>query len=242
MKSIKRMSIAYPDWSPRPDGVPDGPPAPAGMAAHLHTLRLQPPRHRWKSLTVSLIWHGALIYALVYLSFVVPRLAELQTITVSIAAAEVSQPKPPPMPKLEPVPQVAQPNLPIIDTAAAPSPTAIRAVPPPAQVATDTQGAEAAPITPPLFDAGYLNNPAPVYPNMSRRLREVGVVQLRVRVSAVGEPQDIQLFKSSGYERLDASAWAAVQKWKFQPAKQNGNPVEAWVIVPIEFSLDKNAR
>ena len=146
------------------------------------------------------------------------------------------------MPKLEPVPQVAQPNLPIIDTAAAPSPTAIRAVPPPAQVATDTQGAEAAPITPPLFDAGYLNNPAPGYPNMSRRLREVGVVQLRVRVSAVGVGQDIQFFKSSGYERLDASAWAAVQKWKFQPAKQNGNPVEAWVIVPIEFSLDKNAR
>ncbi len=236
------MSIAYPDWSPEAEESSAQPPARSGMAAHLHARHQVPPRHRGKSLAVSLIWHGALVYALVYLSFAVPKETELETITVSIAAAEVSQPEPPPMPKLEPVPQVAQPNLPIIDTAAAPSPTAIRAAPPPPQVATTDQGAEAAPVTPPRFDAGYLNNPAPVYPNMSRRLREVGVVQLRVRVSAAGEPQDVQLFKSSGYERLDASARAAVQKWKFQPAKQNGNSVEAWVIVPIEFSLDKSAR
>lgn len=236
------MSIAYPDWSPEAEERPVQQPARSGMAAHLHARQLAPVRHRWTSMAVSLLWHGALIYALIYFSFVVPKQTELQAISVSIAAAEVSQPEPPPMPKLEPVPQLAQPNLPVIDTAAAPSPSAIRAAPPPTQAPTDTQGAEAAPITPPRFDAGYLNNPAPVYPNMSRRLREVGVVQLRVHVSTAGEPMEIQLFKTSGFERLDASALAAVQKWKFAPAKQNGNSVEAWVIVPIEFSLDKNAR
>ena len=104
----------------------------------------------------------------------------------------------------------------------------------------DSKGSEEAAVTAPRFDADYLNNPAPVYPNMSRRLREVGVVQLRVRVNAAGEPLDIQLFKSSGYARLDDSARAAVQKWKFQPARRNGSAVEAWVIVPVEFSLTRS--
>jgi len=234
------MSIAYPDWSPEAEG-PAKQPVRGGMAAHIFARQLaDPPRHRWKSVAVSLAGHGAVVYALLYLSFAVPKQAEMQTITVSIAAAEVSQAEPPPMPKLEPVPQVVLPNLPQINTAALPSPTAIRAAPPPAQMPTDTQGSQETPVTPPRFDAGYLNNPAPVYPNMSRRLREAGVVQLRVRVSAAGEPLDIQLFKSSGHVRLDDSARTAVQKWKFQPANRNGSPVEAWVIVPIEFSLTRS--
>ena len=235
------MSIAYPDWSPRADEGPEEQPVRSGMAAHLLARQLaDPPRHRWKSVALSLAGHGAVVYALLYLSLAVPKQAEVQSITVSIAAAEVSQTEPPPMPKLEPVPQVVLPNLPQINTAALPSPTAIRAAPPPAQTPTDTQGSQESPVAPPRFDAGYLNNPAPVYPNMSRRLREAGIVQLRVRVSAAGEPLDIQLFKSSGYGRLDDSARNAVQKWKFQAANRNGVAVEAWVIVPIEFSLTKS--
>jgi protein TonB len=235
------MSITYPDWSPGADEGPEEQPVRSGMAAHLLARQLAgPPRHRWKFVAVSLAGHGAVVYALVTLSFAVPKQAEMQTISVSIAAAEVSQAEPPPLPKLEPVPQVVLPNLPQINTAALPSPTAIQAAPPPAQTPTDTQGSQESPVAPPRFDAGYLNNPAPVYPNMSRRLREAGIVQLRVRVSAAGEPLDIQLFKSSGYGRLDDSARNAVQKWKFQPANRNGVAVEAWVIVPIEFSLTKS--
>jgi protein TonB len=234
------MSITYSDWSSGPDESLAEQPARTGMAAHLYARQAEPVRHRWKSVAMSLAGHAALLYAVLYLSFVVPKKAELETITVSISAAKVSQPEPPPMPKLEPVPQVVQPNMPLIDTAALPSPNAIRAAPPPAQMPADTKGAEEAPVTPPRFDADYLSNPAPVYPNMSRRLREIGVVQLRVRVNAAGEPLDIQLFKSSGYTRLDDSARAAVQKWKFQPAKRNGGSVEAWVIVPVEFSLTRS--
>jgi protein TonB len=193
------MSITYPDWSPGADETPEEQPALRGMAAHLYPRQAaEPARHRWTSVAISLAGHGAVLYALLYLSFVVPQKVQMETITVSIAAVKVSKPEPPPMPKLEPVPQVAQPNLPQIETAALPSPNAIRAAPPPAQTPTDTKGAEAAPVTPPRFDADYLNNPAPVYPNMSRRLREIGVVQLRVRVNAMGEPLDIQLFKTSG--------------------------------------------
>jgi protein TonB len=60
-----------------------------------------------------------------------------------------------------------------------------------------------------------------------------------VRVSTDGQPLEIQLANSSGYARLDDAARSAVQKWKFAPAMRNGNPVEAWVIVPLEFSLTR---
>lgn len=220
--------MTYPDWS---SGV------------HLME-RAAPSRHRWKSMAVSIVGHGALFYALLYVSLSVPKKAEMQSITVSIAATQESRAEPPPVPEMEVVPEVVQPSLPQIDTAAPPSPNSISAAPPPPQPPSQTQGstADAVPVSPPRFDAAYLNNPLPVYPNLSRRLREVGVVQLRVRVNAVGEPLEIQLFKSSGFTRLDDSALAAVQKWKFQPARQNGNAVEAWVIVPLDFSLGKAGR
>jgi len=185
--------------------------------------------------------HAAVIYLAFFFSFVAPKREEMKAITVSISATEVSKPEPPVLPKLERVPDVVQPLLPQIDTAAPPSPTAIMAAPPsPPMPTKDTPVTQDAPTSPPRFDAGYLNNPAPVYPNMSRRLREIGVVQLRVRVSTSGEPLEIQLAKSSGYARLDDSARAAVQKWKFQPAMRNGNALEAWVIVPVDFSLTRS--
>jgi len=90
----------------------------------------------------------------------------------------------------------------------------------------------------PRFDADYLNNPAPVYPRVSRRLREVGIVTLRVYVAPTGAPATIELEQSSGFARLDESAMAAVRLWQFSPAKSAGIAVAAWVIVPVEFSLN----
>jgi protein TonB len=75
---------------------------------------------------------------------------------------------------------------------------------------------------------------------MSRRLREVGTVQFRVRVSATGLPLEIQMAKSSGYARLDEAGLTALRKCKFQPASRSGQALEAWVLVPIEFSLTRS--
>jgi protein TonB len=233
------MSVAYQDWSN--DEEPQERAAPGtGMSAILLARGMtEPPRHRWKSMVLSIAGHLALVCAALFLTLGPVKKHELQTITVSIAQPKVSQLEPILAPKLERVPEVQMPDLPQIDTAAPPSPNAIRAAPPPVSLAPseNRKKTDDAQETPPRFDAGYLNNPAPVYPNMSRRLREVGVVQLRVRVSATGEPLELQLFKSSGYARLDDAARAAVQKWKFEAARRNGSAVEAWVIVPVEFSL-----
>lgn len=87
------------------------------------------------------------------------------------------------------------------------------------------------------FDAAYLNNPQPVYPAFSRRLREEGKVLLKVQVSAAGAATHVQLASSSGYERLDAAALQAVTHWRFVPAREGGQARASWVLVPVNFTL-----
>lgn len=93
-------------------------------------------------------------------------------------------------------------------------------------------------IEPPRFGVSYLNNPAPDYPATSRRLGEEGRVLMKVLVSADGSAETVQIEKSSGSERLDNAAIAAVKRWRFIPAKKNNQALSAYVIVPVKFSLD----
>ncbi len=93
------------------------------------------------------------------------------------------------------------------------------------------------PVEAPKFNAAYLSNSAPVYPRRSRMLEEEGVVKLKVHVSADGNALGVQLFKSSGFSRLDDAALTAVQNWRFVPAKRGDQSIEGWVIVPVSFKL-----
>lgn len=124
-----------------------------------------------------------------------------------------------PAPKpVEPAPEVS-PEI-------SPEPAVTKAEPaPPAVVAPD-------------YEADYLNNPPPAYPRLSRRLREEGEVELRVRVSPQGQPMTVELARSSGSQRLDDAALKAVREWRFEPARQGSRAVEAWVRVPIHFKLE----
>ena len=93
------------------------------------------------------------------------------------------------------------------------------------------------PLIPPAFNADYLDNPAPAYPALSRRMGEEGRVLLRVFVEASGLPSKVELRTSSGSERLDQAALEAVKRWKFVPARQGDRAVPASVVVPIAFNL-----
>jgi protein TonB len=90
----------------------------------------------------------------------------------------------------------------------------------------------------PSFNAAYLDNPAPNYPSVSRRLGEQGKVLLRVQVAADGKADFVTLHTSSGSNRLDQAALAAVKKWRFVPAKRGGQAVSASVVVPVSFSIE----
>jgi len=108
----------------------------------------------------------------------------------------------------------------------------------PVSVSSQKQTAVLAPSTPASFDAAYLNNPAPNYPPLSRRLGEHGKVLVNVFVNNNGLPEKIELKKSSGFSRLDIAAEETVKKWRFISAKQGSQLVASWVIVPIDFILE----
>jgi protein TonB len=101
----------------------------------------------------------------------------------------------------------------------------------------DSTVKEAPKVEAPQFNADYLANPAPSYPRRSRMLEEQGLVKLKVQVSASGKAIKVNLFKSSGFKRLDQAALKAVRNWRFVPAKQGNQSVNGWVIVPISFKL-----
>lgn len=157
-----------------------------------------------------------------------------------------AEPKPvkTPQPVVQPEPQLvskAPENSPATavepptPTPAAPAPEI--APSPQPEVAPPAPMEEDPPVDPPNFNADYLDNPAPGYPSLSRRLGEEGRVLLRVHVAAGGTAKSVVLHKSSGHSRLDQVALDTVKRWKFVPARQGDKPVEAWVIVPIQFSL-----
>ncbi len=67
----------------------------------------------------------------------------------------------------------------------------------------------AAPVIPPRSDAAHLSNPAPVYPAVSRRLREQGRVLFDVYILPDGTVGEIKLKRSSSFARLDEAAQEA---------------------------------
>jgi protein TonB len=91
------------------------------------------------------------------------------------------------------------------------------------------------PLTPAHVDPNYLHRPNPVYPALSKRLREDGTVVLRVNLDAQGIVLDINIEKSSGFQRLDQAALEAVKQWRFVPAKRGHVAIPSSALIPIEF-------
>lgn len=84
----------------------------------------------------------------------------------------------------------------------------------------------------------YIDPPAPTYPAASRRLNESGRVLIRVEIDAHGRARQVQLTRSSGSNRLDEAALAAVRAARFKPYTENGQPLVVWTTVPIVFELE----
>ena len=143
----------------------------------------------------------------------------------------VAKPTPKPTPKPEPVREVAQEPV----QQATPAPVA-----PPAPLVQQANPAPAAPapITPPRTDAAHLNNPAPQYPALSRRLGEQGRVMLDVYILPDGSVGEIKLNRSSGFPRLDNAALQAVKTWKYVPAKRGDTAIPFWYVQPVSFVLN----
>ncbi|WP_205394311.1 energy transducer TonB [Xanthomonas hydrangeae] len=124
-------------------------------------------------------------------------------------------------------------QAPLVDSAALALPAVSDAV-------TESAPAIAAPSGP--VEAGqlqYLSSPAPGYPVAALRAGQQGTVLLRVLVGTDGRPTEVSVQTSSGHRALDLAARSQVlRSWRFQPAMQNGQAVQAYGLVPVSFSLN----
>lgn len=206
------------------------------------------PRPSPVGLTAVVALHVLVLWALVQMEVVRgPFSIDALTVDLLKPPGEIKPPEPP-KPKPRPVEKRPEPIRQQPVQLAAPEESPIPApatVPPPPPVAAPLPPvtAPASPPAPvqktvqPRFDADYLDNPKPIYPALSRRMGEEGRVVLRVHVDANGLPSTIGLHASSGSDRLDQAAFAAVRRWKFVPARRGDEAISASVLVPIVFSL-----
>jgi protein TonB len=89
-------------------------------------------------------------------------------------------------------------------------------------------------------DVTYLRPPAIVYPAMSRRLNETGNVIVAVYFDVGGVPKRAEILKSSGYERLDRAAQAAMMGARVTPFRRPGmSDSHVFMLrAPINFVLE----
>ncbi|MEX2611133.1 MAG: M56 family metallopeptidase, partial [Gemmatimonadota bacterium] len=73
------------------------------------------------------------------------------------------------------------------------------------------------------------------YPPMLLNAGMGGQVDVSLYVGRDGRVEQMQLKKSSGYEALDKAAMKVAGGIRFEPAEKDGEPVAAWVSLPIRF-------
>jgi TonB family protein len=78
--------------------------------------------------------------------------------------------------------------------------------------------------------------PAAQYSEQARAAKLQGVVIVSVLVTEQGLPSDIKIMKSLGMG-LDESATECVSQYRFKPAMKDGEPIEARIVVEVNFRL-----
>jgi protein TonB len=101
----------------------------------------------------------------------------------------------------------------------------------------------AAVLTTPAFAQTKTEPPVPVrtvapeYPDELRREGVSGLVMVKCSIDEQGNVTETVIEKSSN-AAFEKPAVAAVKKWKFKPAKQDGAPVAIKVSIPIKFVFE----
>lgn len=158
---------------------------------------------------------------------------ELLAINASVVKQKVIPKAPPPPP-----PSLVRP--PPVTTVVpqfaieAPPPKAAPAPPPPKPAPVR--------VAPTKLEAIRRTHTLPPYPTISQRLGEQGTSAMQVHINTSGSVTNCKIIKSSGSDRLDATACRYVSShWKWKPPTREGKPVSAVTDVTVIWNL-KNAQ
>lgn len=213
--------------------------------------RYAAPRVRPFSLAAAVAIGGGLVSAVAWLGADRPHVTRIERrlVVMSLMA-------PPPTPsaptETAPVktaaiaalpPLVASPTLPTLSAAMVvpePTPRPVeegRPAPDPVGPAVPPAPAPPATATATDLSATMIAARPPSYPTLSRRNREQGIVTLAVRLSLDGQVDAVSIARSSGFERLDKAALAAVKHWRWSPTMREGRAVAVAGLVRMPFVL-----
>ena len=81
-----------------------------------------------------------------------------------------------------------------------------------------------------------IEKPAPKYPQEAKDAKIQGRVKLSAVLDVDGKAYDVKVVEGVD-DSLDASAVAAIQTWRFEPAQKAGEPVPVAVEIEIKFTL-----
>lgn len=169
--------------------------------------------------------------------------AELAPVSVRMIAESAERPQwqPPKVTPVIPVVTAQRPDVPVIEMPIE-APQSANAITTPVVASLPQQTTQQSGDVVKLVAAvEYVREPAPRYPPQSRKLREQGLVVLRVLIDERGTACEVHIENSSGHERLDQAAREAIARAEFRPYVEDGVARRAMVLIPIEFSLNRSA-
>jgi TonB family protein len=78
----------------------------------------------------------------------------------------------------------------------------------------------------------------PDYPLPAEKRQIEGRVEMALTVDATGKVKHVEVTNAKPQNTFEKAAIAAAQKWEYQPAEVDGQPVEARTLVAIDFTLE----
>ncbi len=102
---------------------------------------------------------------------------------------------------------------------------------------------EESPKPPLIFSpVRYAETRTPRYPGKARRAGWQGTTVLKVLVDSKGDPGQVTLDRTSGFDILDVAAMRAIRHWKFHPAHKGITAVPSWIRIPVAFRLREDQQ
>jgi protein TonB len=86
-----------------------------------------------------------------------------------------------------------------------------------------------------VVEAMALSRPGPVYPELAKRARVQGDVELNAVIGVDGGIKELRV--ASGHPLLVRAAVEAVSQWRYRPTTLNGDPVEVATQITVTFRL-----
>lgn len=106
----------------------------------------------------------------------------------------------------------------------------------PAAGSPDSESETPRVISPEMKPPVAISRPAPVYPELARRVRKEGTVIVEAIIDRQGNVADARVLRDAGMG-LGEAALQAVRAWRYEPALLDGRPMTVYLTVTVRFEL-----